>query len=531
MKRIIFPLLVLLSTACSHQGPYDIRDYGAKGDSTTMNTVAIQKAIDAAAAAGGGQVLIPEGKFLTGALQLKSDVELNMSDKAVLLGSDKRADYATTYPLALITAKNQQRVAITGKGVIDGQGREFIKDIFRQLKAGTITDPQWKIKRPVEKNRHHLIYMDSCDGVIVKNVTLKDASSWVQDYVNCRNLEFDSIRVESVAYWNNDGIDLVDCEKARITNCYINASDDAICLKSEDSTRGCRDIYIDNCTVRSSASGFKIGTATHGGFKNITVKNLTVFDTYRSAIAIEAVDGGIIEDIEVKNVVGKNTGNAIFIKLGHRNAGPRISTLRNIHIANVRVEVPAGKPDAGYEIEGPLLKYPPGFKPVPGKIVSVSPHNHSGIDQNVIIYPHNVFPSSITGLPGHPVQNVTLENIEIVYAGGADRSKAYYPLDSLGSITEASWNYPEFSMFGELPAWGFYVRHAAGIKWKNITLRYLKEDFRTPLIFDDVKGLSIDGLDIPAAASAPAIVLKDTEGAQLNNITTPFGPVKGIRQL
>ena len=531
MKRIIpaaFVFLCLLLQACSHRQVYNITDYGAKGDSVFMNTAAIQKAIDAATGAGGGRVLVPEGVFLTGALHLKSNVELHVSEHAVLKGSDKREDYLSSRPLALITARNQKNISITGKGVIDGQGRAFIKEVFRQLRAGTLEDSEWKKKRPEGKNRHNILYVYDCDQVQVRGVTLKNATNWVQNYVNSRDITIDSIRVESVAYWNNDGIDLVDCERARVTNCYINASDDAVCLKSEDSSRGCKNIYVDNCTLRSSASAFKIGTASLGHCKNITVKNLTVFDTYRSAVAIESVDGGIVEEVDVSNGVGKNTGNAIFIRLAKRNKGTAFSQLRNIHIANMRIEVPEGKPDAGYEIEGPILKYPPGFKPVPGKVASVSPHNNSSIDPDAIIYEHNVFPSSIAGLPGHPVENVTLENIEIIYAGGASKKKAYFPLDSLAVITEAADNYPEFSMFGELPAWGFFVRHAENIRWKNITLRYLKEDFRTPLIFDDVRGLELDGVDVATAASAPAIVLRKVEDPVLTNVKMPFGFEKGI---
>ncbi|MCO5235968.1 MAG: glycosyl hydrolase family 28 protein [Chitinophagaceae bacterium] len=530
--KSVYPVVILflccwLTQGCNHREVYNVADYGAKGDGIFMNTAAIQKAIDVASERGG-QVLVPEGIYLTGALNLRSNVDLHITENAVLKGSDNPEDYFTVKPMAVITARNQRNISITGKGVIDGQGRKFVKELFKRLIAGTMEDAEWEKKRPQEKNRHNILYINNCDSVRVKQVTLKDASGWVQNYVNCRDITIDSVQVESVAYWNNDGVDLVDCERATITNCYINASDDAVCLKSENSDRGCKDIYIDNCTLRSSASAFKIGTASLGHCKNITVKNLTVLDTYRSAVAIESVDGGIVEDVKVSNVTGKNTGNAIFIRLGKRNKDTVFAQLRNVHIANMRIEVPEGKPDAGYETEGPVLKYPQGFKPVPGKLVSVSPHNHSSIDPGAIRYEHNVFPSSIAGLPGYPVENVTLENIEIIYAGGASREKAYFPLDSLAVITEATSSYPEFSMFGELPAWGFYVRHAKNIKWKNITLRFLKKDFRTPVIFDDVKGLDLDGVDVVTVASAPAIVLKDVEDDVLTNIKMPFGFETGL---
>src|SRR5690606_23412189 len=137
-------LCLMLLQACGRQQVYNITDYGAKGDSVFMNTTAIQKAIDAAASAGGGQVFIPEGIFLTGALHLKSNVELHVTENAVLKGSYKREDYQSANPMALITARDQQNISITGKGVIDGQGRDFIKEVFRQLKAGTIQDSEWQ---------------------------------------------------------------------------------------------------------------------------------------------------------------------------------------------------------------------------------------------------------------------------------------------------------------------------------------------------------------------------------------------------
>ena len=176
---------------------------------------------------------------------------------------------------------------------------------------------------------------------------------------------------------------------------YI-ADDDGICLKSEDRNRRCENIYIANCTVRSSASAVKFGTASWGGFKNITVRDITVYDTYRSAIALEVVDGGVMEDIDIRNIKATNTGNAVFIRLGHRNKDAVISKLRRVHIANVKATIPKGKPDKGYPMEGPLLRYP-----------------------------HNVFPASVTGLPGHPVEDVVLDNIDIQYEGGASKDSAY----------------------------------------------------------------------------------------------------------
>jgi hypothetical protein len=254
-----------------------------------------------------------------------------------------------------------------------------------------------------------------------------------------------------------------------------------------------------------------------------------VYDTYRSAIALEAVDGGIIENIDISDVRGFNTGNAVFIKLGKRNRDDRHARVDGIRIRDVRVEVPAGKPDAGYEMEGPLLKYPPGYIPPAGRIVSVSPSNHSTKEKNVLLYPHNTIPASITGLPGHPVRNIVLEDVEIVYAGGGSRSKAFLPIDSMHIVTEAADRYPEFSMFGELPVWGLYLRHAEGVTLKNVRLALRKDDYRPALAADDVKGLTLDGLDVKGSGVTPSVHLRQTEGVNLDGISVPGGRKAGIR--
>jgi polygalacturonase len=327
-----------------------------------------------------------------------------------------------------------------------------------------------------------------------------------------------SLTVESVAYWNNDGIDINNSKNVSITNCNINSADDGICLKSEGNVLdSCVNVYVANCRIRSSANAFKLGTGSNGGFRNIRVDGLTVYDTYRSAVALEAVDGGFLENVDVRNVKATNTGSAILIRLGHRNKTDQYSTINNVHIASMYVEVPAGKPDAGYPIEGPGLKYPPGFTPVKGVYKSVSPWNNSSVDNTAIVYEHNIFPSSITGLPGHPVRNVQLENIEIVYAGGADKNKAYLPVDSLTKITEAESAYPEFSMFGELPVWGLYVRHAEGVTMNNIKISTKTADFRVPMILDDVKRAELSGITVPASL-LPAILFNKVSGYSMDNM-------------
>lgn len=517
MKYLVSLILLVLfaKIAFGQKIVFDIRAFKAISDGKTMNTLAIQKAIDAAFANGGGNVIIPKGVFVTGAIVLKSNVDLTLEEGAVLQGSDKRSDYEKVPHPALIVAIGQHHFSIAGKGTIDGQGRALIQDIDKRIKEGSLVSKDWATKFRSEENiRTNLFYFEDCQNIKITGVTCKDATSWVTHYERSKNIIIDSIRVESTAYWNNDGIDIVDCKNVRITNSFINAADDAICLKSANRNDYCDSIYVSNCTLRSSANAFKIGTGSVGGFKNITVRDLKIYDTYRSAIALETVDGGFLENIDVQHVTATNTGNAIFIRLGHRNKDDVYSSVKNIYINDVKVEIPAGKPDAGYEMEGPLLMYPPDVKPIAGKFISVSPWNYKPQLKDAIVYPHNVFPSSITGLPNHAVENITIENVAITYQTVADKSVNYCPLDSMHIITEATKDYPEFSMFGELPVWGFYVRHVKGLTMKNITISMQGKDFRNAILFNDVKPLAVKGVNIKGANVKPAIVYNDVVKAK-----------------
>ncbi len=487
MKPIKFTLIAILllwsAIAKSQQKTYDITNYGAKFDLRFNNMTSIQKAIDAAAAAGGGKVLIPAGVFITGSLILKTGVELHLDDNAILMGSNKRLDYPNNR-LAVISATGQQHIAITGNGIIDGNGRELVENSLKLLREGIIKDSEYLVKRP-KGNRTSIFSFSNCSNIVIKDITLKNSAAWVQNYTACSNLVIDHITVESTAYWNNDGVDLVDCKNVKLMNSFINSADDGICLKSDERNAMCENILVTDCTVRSSASAFKFGTGSVGGFKDITVRNLQVYDTFRSAIALESADGAIIDNIDIRNVIAKNTGNAIFIRLGHRNKDDRYGSINHVYIANVKADIPYGKPDIGYPVEGPPAK--------------------TGT--------HNLLPAIIVGIPGHSVRSVTLENIEISYGGKANKDQAYISTDSLGKVPENITGYPEFSMFGELPAYGLYVRHAVNIIMKNVKINLGDSDFRPAIIFDDVKSIAINGLKLPANTTLPSLVFNRVDNS------------------
>lgn len=445
---------------------YNASLFGVKSNGTTLNTTSIQKGIDFIHENGGGRLVFYVGRYLTGTIYLKSNVTMQLEEGAILVGSDNPLDYEMNRNwTALIFALDQQNIGITGKGVIDGRGFEVATNLVDLIHKGVISDPL-KYDRPRETIRPQNIYFRACRNVTIRGILLKNPGSWNQQYDQCTNVVIDGISVDSKSYWNNDGVDIVDCDSVSVTNSYFDAADDGICLKSHSADFICRNVFIHNNTMRTSANGIKFGTASLGGFKNIRIINNLVYDTYRSAITLAAVDGGIVEDVVVDSLRSINTGNVIFLRIGERRAGEK-GSMKNIAISNVYAEVPTTKPDAGYNYEGPVEDLP-----------------------------RNISPSSIVGMPDVKIENVMLKNIEIHYPGGGDPSYAKVGLDELDKVPEMAASYPEFSMFKELPAWGFYIRHASGITFENVSLVCSNLDYRTAIVMDDVENATLRNLQI-----------------------------------
>jgi polygalacturonase len=491
------------------QKDFLITNYGSKADGKTINTIAIQKAIDAAFKNKGGRVVFPKGNFLSGSIILKSNVTLYFEEGSVLLGSTNPKDYPNmtfegrpespkkddNSQMALIIAHKAKNIALKGKGTIDGQGLQLALNIDSLHHAGITVDPKYSLRRnrPSETMRPKLFRFSQCESIIIEGLKAGEASCWGLSFELCHNLVLDNLKIVNRSYWNNDGIDITDCKNVKVTNCDINAADDGICLKSYYPGFYNDSVYIANCTIKSSASAIKFGSASFGGFKNVIIKDIKVYDTFRSAIAIESVDGAFIENIEVSNINAVNTGNAIFIRLGNRN-GDTPGTIKNVSIKNIKVQVPFDRPDINYDLRGPEVDY---F--------------------------HNPFPSSIVGMKGYNIENVVLENIKINYPGRSSKGMAYIPLNRLHQVPEAVQDYPEFSMFGELPAYGLYVRHANGISLKNIKLTLDDADFRPAFVFDDVQNVNMQEIILPEAKDKQIVfknVVSATLESQLSEQTT-----------
>lgn len=478
---------------------YNVADFGARPDGVTLNSASIQAAIDFASANGGGRVVFTPGNWVTGTIYVKDNVTLHLERGATLLGSTNPWDFIKDPYVgwtSMIFSIKQKDIGITGEGTIDGRGFTTANHMVEYIHRGLFEDPL-KLDRPNEVNRPENIYFRECDGVTVKDIFLKDPGSWNQTYDQCHNVYVEGITVDSKSYWNNDGIDIVDCEDVIIRNCNIDAADDVFCFKSHSHDHMCKNILLENCVGRSSANGVKFGTVSKGGFKNFTIRDITIYDTYRSAVTFAAVDGAEIENITVDGLRSIHTGNVIFLRIGERwnkinslglserdrkDVRRKEPYMRNITIKNVYAEVPLDKPDAGYNYEGPIEDLP-----------------------------RNISPCIIAGIPGYKIENVLMENIEIVYPGGGNPRYAYRGTtpEDLDGIDEMISSYPEFSQWKELPAWGFYMRHATGVTLRNFTFHARKADYRPAVVCDDVEGLKLDQVvyDEPLSEEKDQVVM------------------------
>lgn len=447
---------------------FNIKSYGAVGDGVAMETEFVQKTIDACHAAGGGVVRIPAGNFQIGTIHLKSNVTLSLDYGATLMGSTKLSDYPTEGlddpreggPHCLIYAKDANNISIEGLGVIDGRGTP--EHFPRQRSGGR--------NRGI---RPRLLRMVNCEGLTFSGVTFKRPAFWGLHLIDCKNLHFNAITVRfRNNNFNNDGLDIDGCENVLIENCDINSGDDAICLKS--SKNPCRNIVVRGCKVSSNTSPLKFGTSSRGGFIDVKVTNCYFYHSPMGAIKLQLVDGGRLENVEISRIVMDDVGCPIFIRLGNRgntyaersssnSRKPPVGTLKNVRISDVVAKVTIEDRSKAAEAKYKNIKKEDAAE------VTDREKSKAG-------------PIMITGIPGHSVENVVLENIKISYPGHGT------PEDAKRVVPEDIARYPEQFFFGVLPAWGAYIRHARDIQFINVELSTRGKDARKKMVLEDVEG-------------------------------------------
>jgi len=510
---------VLAPFACASMSVHasSVRDFGAAGDGKALDTPAINRAIDAAAAAGGGTVWFSSGTYLSVSIHLKSNVALYLDQGAVILAASPRDGFRydppeanvndqyqdfghTHFQNSLIWGENLENISILGPGLINGAGlvksgsqshekggEAGLKNApvagrapgkFGYPNAGDAVEPGWGNKA---------ISLKLCRNVIIRDVSILRGGHFCILATGVDNLTLDNIKIDT----NRDGVDIDGCRNVRMSNCTINSPyDDGICLKSSHPLGRpipCENITITNCQVSGYADGslfdgtckreginsptgrIKFGTESNGGFKNITISNC-VFE-YCRGLALETVDGALLEDVTISNITMRDIVNApIYLRLGARLRGPaettKVGALRRVKISNLVA------------------------------------HNVTS-RQGILIAG---LPAGYDGLPAGKgvIEDVTLSNIFMDFQGGGTAKQA------AREMPELETDYPEPGRHGDTPAWAMFARHAKNVTLSHVEFRTAKADARPAIVLDDVADALLERVKLPArGAGAGASAAKE----------------------
>jgi len=476
-------------TTTTVNGIYNVRDFGAKGDGKTLDSPAINAAIEAAVRNGGGQVLLPAGTYLSGSIRLKSNIDLHLSAGCTILAADPNKfpslggtegglydesesfggfpEYQdgghTYFHNSLIWAEGHTNISITGHGMIDGQGLTR-KD----------TENAGNVQGGSIGTGDKAIALKLCRQVTIRDITIYRGGHFAIIMTGCDLSTIDNVTIDT----NRDGFDIDCCKYMTITNCKINTPhDDALVLKSSYALKKpviCEHIAISNCNITGYKCGtlldgtyipepvgwvcgrFKLGTESNGGYRNISLINCTFM--YSSGLAFEEVDQGRMENIVVSNITMSHVHHyPIYITTGCRNRGPkevtRMSSARDIQISNVIAD---------------------------------------DCDSLCSII--------VTGMKDEPVRNVWLSNIRLYFKGGGTRDLVNKDYREQGT------NYPEPKFAGWTPAYGLYARHVEGLHVSDVTFRYERPEYRPAVVLDDVRDVTLKDIDAPTEAGVEQVV-------------------------
>ena len=487
MKKFFSILFILaLSVTSGFASCYNVKDYGAKGDGLQVDSDAINRAIEAASAQGGGTVYLPAGTYLSYSIRLKSHITLHLDSGCRLLAAypGEASGYDVAEPNehnryqdfghshwqnSLIWGIGLEEIAITGQGIIDGRG--LTREESRLPGVG-----------------NKAIALKLCRNVTLKDITLLRCGHFALLATGVDNLTITGVMVDT----NRDGFDIDCCRNVRVSDCTVNSPwDDAIVLKSSYALGFFRDtenVTITNCFVSGYDIGsvhngtfqryepqapdqgyvtgrIKLGTESSGGFRNITISN-SVFERCRG-IALETVDGGVLEDIVIDNITMRDIVNTpIFLRLGSRMRSPKgtpVGRMARITISNVNVY----NADSRYAC-------------------------------------------IISGVPDHSIEDVSLNHIRILFKGGGTAEDA-------GIVPpEKETLYPEPWMFGTIPASGFFIRHARNIELNDVQLDFMQPDYRPSLWLQDVDGFRLINYRAAVAPQTEPYKLTDVNGFEMH---------------
>lgn len=449
-------LLVVASNGSTGTLTVNVRDYGAVGDGRTKDTAALQRAIDACSRRGGGDVCLPSGCYLSGSLHLKSHVALYLDHGAQLLASPDDADFDPYEKLPFANAADHE-TSFFHFSLIWGEDIEHIAI----LGTGVIDGNRSRRggPKPIALNR--------CRNITLRNITIRNAPNYAISLLGCDHALIDGIAVRN-GYC--DGIDPDASRFVQISHCYIESRDDAIVPKASFSLgvrRATEYLTVSDCILVTACNGFKLGTESGGDFKHIAVSNCILrrhpeWRVPTSGIGLESVDGSRLESVSITNFVMDQVHCPIFLRLGNRGrdqATPTPGSLRNIIIDNIIAS----------EAQQACL---------------------------------------LTGIPGYPLEAISLSRLNLTYRGGGRREQADI------TVPELIDAYPSPDKFGDLPAAGVYARHVRGLDLDHVRVSLLAPDSRPAFYGQDIVDLDVEALNVQStAASEPLLRLVNVRQA------------------
>jgi polygalacturonase len=402
---------------------FNVRDYGAIGDGITLDSPALQRALDAAAHIGGGTIFIPAGKYVVGSIFLRDNITLFIDAGAVLLGSQNLADYpivtmrweGVTQPThaPLIAGDGLKNIAVTGRGIIDGRGERW----WQLHRAKTLDAP-----------RPRLIAFSNSTNVLIEGVTLTNSPAWTINPVRCENVTVDQVTIRNPADSpNTDGINPDSCRNVHISNCHIDVGDDCVTIKSGIETESqellvpCENITITNCTMVHGHGGIVIGSEMSGGVRNVVISNCVFVGTDRGIrLKSRRGRGGIVEDIRASNIVMTDVLCPFTMNLYYH-----INARGNQYVSNKQPQ--------------PITSGTPIFRRIHYSHITARNSHYAA--------------AFLYGLPEMPIEDVSFDDVSIAMATDAHAGEPDMA-DDIPSMQRA----------------GFFARHVRGLRLREVVI-------------------------------------------------------------
>jgi polygalacturonase len=470
-----------------NDGLYSIFDYGAVPDGTTACTVAVQSAIDACEAGGGGEVIVPPGRFAIGTIHLKSNVFIRLFAGGLLIGSTSIEDYAADtgknmydgephMDRCLIFAEGQHDFGIIGNGTIDGRGD-----------ASDFPNPD-----DPAHNRPMMIRFIDCERITVRDVSLIDPADWTSAWLYCRDVVVDGITIHSRVNGNGDGLDFDGCENVRVANCAFDNSDDSICLQASRKDRPCRRVTVTNCIFSTKWGGMRIGLLSLGDFEQVTVSNCVFHDIEDAGLKIQMCEGGSMKNMTFSNLVMHNVPRPVFMTFNRQKAGvdspdpvPEMSELRNIVFDTITIDCDPGFPQAS---------------------------------DSAFLF---------TGVPGGRIENITLNNVNFTGGGGGTAEEG--DREDVGEMDNDPQppglpRWPEYAKIrGRVPAACLYARHIKGIRIQNSMFSTRLADRRPAFRFDDAEDIDIVSTSVDTRTEDARLLFRECREGRIDGCRAKGG--------